>query len=136
MAARLRCLRLDVAAITALRRLGGLRHARGAADDSGAHRKLDPAQGRIFRLPARQNALAVMRLDPALEKAGRHREPHGLAVDPFDFHAREPAGEDVLSDLGAQPLPHALPALLARAVRLRTCLLRPLLVDAREIYAR
>jgi hypothetical protein len=82
----------------------------------GAACSHDPAQRGRFRLPAQQDLLAVMRLHPGLEEAGRDREPHRVALDALQVHAREPAGEDVLADLRAQARLHAQPAFLIRAM--------------------
>ena len=56
-----------------------------------------------------------MGLDPALQEAGGHREPHRLALAAFELHAREPARINVIADLGAKSIPHARPTLLIRA---------------------
>ena len=55
-----------------------------------------------------------MRLDPALEESRRDRQPRHGVFDAVQFHAFEPALEDVLTDFGAQPLLDSLPALLLR----------------------
>ena len=91
----------------------GLRRRR--ADDRGAHRQFDAPHGRLLGLPASQHALEVVRLDPALEEARRHRQPHHVVIDRFQVHAREPAREDVVADFGAEPLLNPRPALLIRA---------------------
>ena len=55
-----------------------------------------------------------MRLDPALQEARRHREPHAFVLHAFQIHAGEPAGEDVLADARAQTAFDARPAILFR----------------------
>ena len=45
-------------------------------------------------------ALGIVRLDPALEEAGRHRQMGGLGVHPLQVHTGEPTLEDILADFG------------------------------------
>ena len=91
------------AAIVAAGREFGLGlHRHGRAQHGRAHDQLDAADFRLFRLPAGQHALGIVRLDPALEETGRYRQAHGSLFDRFQVHAREPARIDVVTDLGAQ----------------------------------
>ena len=60
------------------------------------------SDARLLGLPARQHALAIVRLDPAVQKPRRHRQAHRSLVDAFELHAPEPAREDVLAEFGAQ----------------------------------
>ena len=75
-----------------------------------AHAQLDARKGRLFGLPAGQHPFGVVRLDPALEEAGRHRQMRGVDLDPLKIHAGEPALENILTDLGAKTILHAGPA--------------------------
>jgi hypothetical protein len=86
------------------------------ADHRRAHQDVDATQRRQLGLPAQQDLLAVVRLHPGLEEACRDRQPDRLAIDAFQVHALEPAGEDVLADFRAQALLHAQPALLVRTM--------------------
>src|SRR5205823_1286031 len=61
---------------------------------------------------ARQHALAVVRLNPTLEKSGGHRKAHGVRLDSFKLHAREPARENVFADFGPQSPSDAQPPFL------------------------
>jgi hypothetical protein len=79
------------------------------------YEKLDARDRGKFRLPAGHELLGVVRLDPALEKSRRDRELHGIALDALDFHAREPAGKNVVSDFGAKAFLHTRPPILIRA---------------------
>jgi len=47
-----------------------------------------------------------MRLNPALEEARRHRELDGLAVEPVEVHAGEPARIDVVADFRLEAFLH------------------------------
>jgi hypothetical protein len=55
--------------------------------------------------------------DPALQKAGRHGQIGAAVDDRIEFQAAEPAGEDVLAQLGPQatlnPRPHLRGRLLS-----------------------
>ena len=66
----------------------------------------------VLALPAGQQLFDVVRLDPAFEKAGRHREMRRAFMDSFEFHAGEPALENLFADFGAKPVLYALPTLL------------------------
>ena len=100
---------------TAVRPLGAARIERGGCDlldrrrasHRGAHGEIDPVHFRHLGLPAGQNALGIMRLDPALEKARRNRKADAFLLDAFQIHARKPAGVDVFADARAQPTFHA-----------------------------
>ncbi|MGY2931520.1 hypothetical protein ACVWZ6_001122 [Bradyrhizobium sp. GM6.1] len=72
-----------------------------------AHGEIDAMHFRHLGLPARQHALGIMGLDPALQEAGWHRQTHALVLDAFQIHAREPARIDVLAYVRAQPTLHA-----------------------------
>jgi hypothetical protein len=69
----------------------------------------------VLALPAGQHAIGVVRLDPALEEARRHREVRRVDLDPFEIHAGKPALENILADFGAKLFLHSQPALLIRA---------------------
>ncbi len=60
----------------------------------------------------------VMRVDPALEEARRHGEARLAAGDGLELDPSEPAVENVVAELGAQPLA-ATPPGLRRAAGLR-----------------
>src|SRR3974390_2491756 len=53
-----------------------------------------------------------MRLNPALEETGRHRQADRSVLDRLQVHAGKPARIDVVTDLGAQTPLHPSPALL------------------------
>ena len=82
--------------------LGRADGRRAGGGGGAAHADLDPADLLGFRLEGVQDAIDVVRLDPALEEAGRHGEPGGSAADALQFEAREPAREHVLAEFGAQ----------------------------------
>src|ERR1700759_4987351 len=67
-----------------------------------------------LRLPGREHAFGVMRLDPALQEARRHRKPHAFVLHAFQVHAREPACIDVLAHARAQTAFDARPTILFR----------------------
>ncbi len=105
-----------------LDRLARLRLGGGVAQHRGAMDQIDAPHRRQLRLPAGEQLVGVVRLHPALEEAGRHREPHGVALDGVVTHGGEPALEDLLADRGAQPLLHAQPAfLIGQAHGRRSC---------------
>src|SRR5512144_3450837 len=56
-----------------------------------------------------------MGLDPALEKAGRHRQLHRVAFAAVELHAREPARVNVVTDFGAKTVSDPRPAFLIHA---------------------
>src|SRR4029453_18678484 len=58
-----------------------------------------------------ENPIGVVRLDPALQKARRHRQMGAGVHDGFELQASEPARENVLAEFGAQPSLHAAPDL-------------------------
>jgi hypothetical protein len=68
------------------------RLARGSATSQLArpNGQIEAAHARLFVLPAGKYAIAIVRLNPALEKAGRDRQSHGLAVDAFELHSAKP----------------------------------------------
>jgi len=76
---------------------------RRRASHRRAHGEVDPVHFRHLGLPAGENALGVVRLDPALEKSGRNRKVDAFLLDAFQVHAREPACVDVLAHARAQP---------------------------------
>ena len=78
-------------------------------------RDLDLLDVGVLALPAGQHAIGVVRLDPALEEARRHRQMRRVDLDPLQVHAGKPALENVLADFGAKLLLHSQPALLIRA---------------------
>src|SRR5262249_24641146 len=80
--------------------------------DRRAYDQLDAGDLVVLGLPAGQNALSIMRLNPAFEEAGRHRQAYRTLLDRFQVHAREPARVDVVTDLGAQAFFDPRPALL------------------------
>jgi hypothetical protein len=86
----------------------------GRAQHRRAHDQLYAGDLRLFRLPTGQNPFGIVRLDPTLEEAGRHRQAHGSLLDRFQVHARKPARIDVVADLGAQTPLHPCPAVLIR----------------------
>ncbi|MGY4300822.1 hypothetical protein ACVWXN_008917 [Bradyrhizobium sp. i1.4.4] len=73
----------------------------------GANGEIDAMNFRRLGLPARQYALGIMRLNPALQEARRHREPHALLLHAFQIHTGEPARIDVFAYVRAQPALHA-----------------------------
>src|SRR5262249_41543235 len=77
-----------------------------------AYREFDAREAALLSLPAGQDPLGIMRLNPALEEAGRHRQLHGITLAAVKLHAREPAGVDIVADFGPQTLPNTCPALL------------------------
>jgi hypothetical protein len=97
------------------RQLRRFRFHRERADRGGTDVKFKPGDDGIFGLPIAQYALAVVRLDPIAQEAGRHRQSYRALVDGFELHARKPAGEYVLAQFGAQALLDLLPALLIGA---------------------
>ena len=94
--------------------VGGLGHldARGAAHD-----QLDARHALVLRGPQRQQLVAVVRIDPRLEEARRHRQIHGAHVGLLEGHPPEPAREDVLTELGAQQVPDPQPLFFRRPFR-------------------
>ena len=76
---------------------------------------LDAGDARLLGLAASQEFLGVMRLNPALEEARRHREVRRVDLDPFEVHAGKPALENILADFGAKLFLYSQPALLIRA---------------------
>src|SRR5580700_832249 len=56
-----------------------------------------------------------MRLDPGAQETRRHRQPHRPVFRGIEFHAAEPAGEDVLAELITELVLDPLPALPIRA---------------------
>jgi len=64
---------------------------RRRASHRRAHRNVDPVHFRHLGLPAGENALGVMRLAPALEKARRNRKVDAFLLHVFEVHSREPA---------------------------------------------
>lgn len=56
-----------------------------------------------------QDAVEVMRLDPALEEAGRDGQPGRSAGDGLQLEAGEPAREHILAEFGPQPTLHPGP---------------------------
>jgi hypothetical protein len=72
-----------------------------------AHGEVDPVYFRHLGLPAGENPLGVMRLDPALEKPRRNREVDAFLLHAFQIHACKPACVDVFSHARAQPTLHA-----------------------------
>jgi hypothetical protein len=93
------------------------------ADHRRAHGELDAGKAGLLRLPAGQHPLGIVGLDPALEKARRHRQLDGLAVAAVEFQAREPTRIDIVAHLGAKPILHPRPAILVVHVRHVACLL-------------
>jgi hypothetical protein len=87
---------------------------RHRADHRAAHADVQLLHFGVLALPTGQQTLAVVRLDPALQEARRHRQMGGGFVNPVELHAREPALENLLADLRAQPALYTLPALLIR----------------------
>jgi hypothetical protein len=113
MAGRDRCARgraqLDRAA--AIDRLGAARiegnrclFCRRGRAHRRAHGEIDPMHFRQLGPPGREHALGIMRLNPALQEARRHRQAYRGFLDRFQVHARKPARIDVVADLGAQTL--------------------------------
>ena len=86
----------------------------GAAHCRRAHGEIDPVHFRHLGLPAREHALGIMRLDPALQKTRRHRQMHALVLHGFEVHARKPAGVDVFPHARPQTTLDARPAILFR----------------------
>ena len=60
-------------------RCGGFLGGRGAAHRR-AHGEVDPVHFRHLGLPAGQDTVGVMRLDPALEEPGRNRQMHAFVL--------------------------------------------------------
>ena len=77
-----------------------------------AHGEIDPVHFRHLGLPAGENTVGVMRLDPALEESGRNRQMHAFVLHAFQIHARKPARVDVFADARPQSSLHARPAIL------------------------
>ncbi len=71
------------------RREGFFRRRR--ATHRGAHGEVDAVHFRHLGLPAGEDAIGIMRLDPALEKTRRNRKMHALLLHAFEVHARNPA---------------------------------------------
>ena len=88
---------------------------RRRADHRAAHADLDLLDVGVLALPAGQHAFGIVRLDPALEEARRHRQMRGVDLDALQVHAGEPALENVLADFGAELFFHSQPTLLIRA---------------------
>jgi hypothetical protein len=92
------------------------RGSSGEPPSGATHRRadgeVDPVHFRHLGLPARKNALGVVRLDPALEKPRRNRKMHTLLLDAFQVHSRKPARIDVFSDRRTQSALHARPTIL------------------------
>jgi hypothetical protein len=97
------------------RQLRRFRFHRERADRGRTDVEFKPGDDGIFGLPIAQYPLAVVRLDPIAQEAGRHRQSYRALVDGFELHARKPAGEYVLAEFGAQALLDLLPALLIGA---------------------
>ena len=74
--------------------------------------EVDAPHRRQLGLPAGEHLVGVVRLHPALEEAGRHREPHDVAVDRVMLHGARTSSEILLADRGAQPLLHTRPSFL------------------------
>src|SRR5664279_5531105 len=79
-----------------------------------AHDQFDAADFGVFALPTSQHTFGIVRLDPALEKPGRHRQANGAILDPLQVDAGKPARIDVVADLGAQSPPYPRPAVVIR----------------------
>jgi hypothetical protein len=58
---------------------------------AGADDQIETAHAGLLVLPAGKHAIGVVRLDPALQEAGRNRQSHRLAVDAFELHPGKPA---------------------------------------------
>ena len=92
-------------------RCGSFLGGRGAAHRR-AHGEVDPVHFRHLGLPAGQDTVGVMRLDPALEEPGRNRQMHAFVLHAFQIHARKPARIDILAYTRPQPPLHARPSIL------------------------
>jgi len=60
-------------------------------------------------LPAGQNPVGIVRLNPALEELGRDRHVNAVVMDALKVHAGKPAGVEILADIGPQPSLKARP---------------------------
>ena len=74
-----------------------------------AHADLDPRDLLDLGLEGVEHAVEVVRLDPALEEAGRDRQTGRSAGHGLQLQAGEPAREHVLAELGPQPALHPGP---------------------------
>src|ERR1700733_7436835 len=84
------------------RRDDGARWSVAVADHGGTYRQVDARHRGTFGLPTVEQPLDVVRLDPALQKSGRHRNTRGIGLYTFEFHACEPTAVDRFANLGAQ----------------------------------
>ncbi len=76
-----------------------------------AHREHDAVEARQFGHAVDPQPFGVMRLEPALQEAGGHRQISHAVDDAAELDAREPAREHVLAEFGAQAPPHPVPGL-------------------------
>jgi hypothetical protein len=91
------------------RHLRRLRLGDGLGPGGGAHENLDARHARLFRLPQGQQTVLVVRHDPRLEEARRQRQIDGAGVGLLEGRPAEPAAEDILAELGTEPLLHTRP---------------------------
>ena len=99
-------------------RFGQLRRfnlGRRRADHRAAHADLDLLDVGVLALPAGHDPVGIVRLDPALEEARRHRQMRGVDLDALQIHAGEPTLENILADFGAELFFHSQPTFLIRA---------------------
>ncbi len=83
--------------------LDGSGDAHRASLHRAAYAQADFGYGRALLSDEAADAVHVMRLDPALQKPGWHGEVRDAVGDGDEFKPPEPAREDVLAELGAQP---------------------------------
>jgi hypothetical protein len=84
----------------------------GCPDRRRSHRQVDSRDAGAFGLPAGQQALGIVGLNPALQKQSRNRNTRGIGLDALKLHAGKPAAVDGFSYLGAQAPFDARPAFI------------------------
>ena len=95
-------------------RLADAAHRSGVPPEARAHADADPFHGSRLGLVDRQHAIRVMRLDPALQEPGRHREASAAVDHRLQFEPAEPACEHVLAKFDPQAPLDARPGLESR----------------------
>ena len=58
----------------------------------------------VLALPAGQDAVGVVRLNPTLEKPRRYRQMRGVGIDPLQVHAGKPALKYIFANFSAKLL--------------------------------
>ncbi len=104
-----------------MRRLRAL--GRRVAGQRSAHAERQAHDGGVLGLVDGEHPVEVVRFDPALQKPRGNGQAGAAVAQGVEFEAREPGGEDVFAQLGAQPPSNAGPGLRRsdrrRAVRAR-----------------